>query len=85
MSPTSKLSNHVLMLLQGVLQDFLSGVHLPAPLCAHGVGVMSCSGGTHINREGEQKTYCNHSVHFIHSFVVEALNLKYELDTQHHN
>lgn len=45
-APTSELSNHVLVLLQGILQDFLSRVHLPAPLGAHGVGVMSLGGHT---------------------------------------
>ena len=43
-APTSKLSDHALVLLHGLLQDLLSWVHLPAPLCAHGVGVMSVSG-----------------------------------------
>lgn len=32
------------MLLRGILEDLLSGVHLPAPLGAHRVGVMSVGG-----------------------------------------
>lgn len=41
---TSELANHVLVLLECVLQDFLRRVHLPAPLSAHRVGVMSVGG-----------------------------------------
>lgn len=50
---TSELSNHVLVLLQGIQQDFLSRVHLPAPLGAHGVGVMSLGG--HIQNTGKEE------------------------------
>lgn len=53
--PTSELSNHVLVLLQGVLQDFLSRVHLPAPLGAHGVGVVSWRRKTRKHTHSEQK------------------------------
>lgn len=41
---TSELANHVLVLLQCVLQDFLCRVHLPAPLSTHRVGVMPVRG-----------------------------------------
>lgn len=41
---TSELANHVLVLLQRVLQDFLCRVHLPAPLSTHRVGVMPVRG-----------------------------------------
>lgn len=47
---TSELADHVVVLLKGVLQDFLSGVHLPAPLSAHRVGVMSVRGRYQIIR-----------------------------------
>lgn len=58
MRPTSELSNHVLVLLQGLLQDFLSRVHLPAPLGAHRVGVVSWSRGTSKHTLRRQLRFC---------------------------
>lgn len=50
-SLTSELSNHVLVLFQGILQDFLCRIHFPAPFSADRVGMMSVSGAkTWINR-----------------------------------
>ena len=49
---TSELSDEALVLLHGLLQDLLCRVHLPAPLCAHRVGVMSVSGAD--NRTDEE-------------------------------
>lgn len=38
---TSELSDHALVILHCLQQDLLGRVHLPAPLGAHGVGVVS--------------------------------------------
>lgn len=39
--PTSELTNHTPVVLNRLLKDLLGGVHFPAPLGAHRVGVMS--------------------------------------------